>query len=473
MELLRDPSRWLAPVLGAALLATGAGARDAEPARGALRLAWRIGAGRALGSALAVADGRVAIGTREHECLLVDLESGAVLWRAHPGAGTSGGVALARDAVLGVSDGSQSALFCLERADGRERWRARFGEAWCAPVAGDSSAYAASIAGEVRAFAIGDGGTRWSYTAPAAVRAPLALAAGLVLVPTQGDSLIALDAATGEVRWSLSPGGALYGPIVVAGGRAWCLSYDGAVTAFDVPSGKVQGRGKCEGIFRAGLAGPDPLLALSTGGRLYALDPHSLEVRWQRDLGAVGDVTPVVDREMVWAGTQDGTLRLLRSSDGREISKLSVRAPVTTAPLAAGPTVVIGAGRGEVVAYRWFGGWRSAGLPVGAAFGIPWIAGPAAFSMGASPAIQASETRGHGTARWIWTAGWIACSAATLGLQRAADDAFDDYRALGSPDARQQAWELARRYDRSVLAGWAASEVCFTLALRAWLRSAP
>jgi hypothetical protein len=163
-------------------------------------------------------------------------------------------------------------------------------------------------------------------------------------------------------------------------------------------------------------------------------------------------------------------------------------------------TVLIGAGGGEVVAYRWFGGRQSSELPGavplrGGARTIPRFvettrrdfpaigidvsavpAGPGGGGPGFGRSIgSGAETARRGSlfARWVWTAGWVIGSAAALWMQAEADDAYDDYRVLGRPDARDRAWDLAARYDRGVLVSWIASEACFALAVRSWLEVAP
>ena len=384
MELLatrvRDLRRLAIGAACAATIAPLVGARAASDARGALRLAWRADLAPCPGPLPRL--GRcacVAATTRDRDCVLLRIQDGATLWRVRRHAGVSGGLAFAAGTVLGVTDAPEGQLFCLDRADGRERWRVPLGEAWEAPAVSDTAVFAASVGGEVKCLALRDGRTLWSYDAPAFVRARLARTGDLLLVPTQGDSLIALEADSGSVRWGLAPGGALYGGIVVAGGRAWCLSYEGNLTAFDVHSGEVRGRATCEGLFRAGLAGSDPLLALATDGRLYALDPHSLEILWRRELGAIGEVTPALDRETGlgraagWIGA--GVARAGRYGMSRPYRcRRRSRAPI----IPIDGSVIVGAGGGEVVSYSWFGGRtssrnnaaRPAIVPIG------WTGGP-------------------------------------------------------------------------------------------------
>lgn len=482
MELL-GIRRWRALVLGLAVaagLGTVSGtARAAEETRGALRLAWRADLGRHLGRWLAADDSSVAVATRERECVLLTLAEGVTRWRTRRRAGMSGGLALAGRHVLGVSDGPESELFCLERRNGRELWRVPFGEAWAPPVAGDSALYVAAVTGEVRCVARDDGRTLWSYRAPAFVRAPLCLSQDLLLVPTQGDSLIALDAGSGAVRWGLAPGGALYGPPAVAGGRAWCLSYEGTLTAFDLHSGRVHAQSRLDGLFRAGLGGPHPLLALATDGRLQALDPHSLRLLWARELGAVAETAPTLDRELVWVALQHGSVRALRSRDGRDVSELTVPAPMAAPVCVQGRSVLLGVGGGEVIAYRWFGGQPSAARqPPGiGASPIPLLLaggfdGPPPERTVALAPPPAARRGGHRWGPWAWTAGWVIGSAAALWMQNEADAAYDAYRVQGRPDERERCWDRAARYDRRVVAAWIASEACFALAVRAWLHRA-
>ena len=491
-------------VAAACSLASGAGAAPEAPedaAQGALRLDWRTDLGRDLGRSLAVAQGRVAVATREHHCALLELKDGRVLWRARRGSGISAGVTLAGERVLGVSDPPEGELFCLDSRDGSELWRVRFGEAWGAPLVRDSLVYAASVSGEVRCLSLEDGRTRWTHESSAPIRSPLALADRLLLVPTQADTLIALDAATGEVRWGLAPGGALYGPPVVSGETAWCVSYAGWVTALDLRSGRWVRRTRCEGLFRTGPVGPDPLLALSSGGRLYALDPDSLRVRWHVDLEGIAEVAPAILGELVWVGLQDGSVRALRRSDGREIFDLRVPAPVAAPIVPRGDAVLISAGRGELITYRWFGSWRNrSGTPGGsrstlregarftpgrrsesamagptyAPIGWSGLPGPVAMGWASRSAAPGDPRRSRdgGPARWAFTAGWVLGSGLALWLQDEADQEYDLYLHRGAPEVRERAWDRAERYDRAVVASWVVSEAFFLLAARAWLEVA-
>jgi len=482
---MRRRGRGLALALVLAAGWGAAGATEGET-RGALRLAWRAELGRSLGRWLAADDSSVAVATRERHCALLRLEDGSVAWRTRRGAAISGGLALAGRDVFGVSDAPEGELFCLGRADGRERWRVPFGEAWAPPVATDTTVCAAAVTGEVRCVSRKDGRTLWRYTAPAFVRAALLLAQGLVLVPTQGDSLIALDAGSGAVRWGLAPEGALYGTPVVAGGRAWCLSYGGTLTAFDLGSGAVRGQTKLEGHFRNGLGGPHPLLALATDGRLHALEAHSLRPLWVRDLGAIAEAAPTSDRELIWVALGDGSVHALRSRDGRDVSALDLPAPFAAPVRVSGRSVLISAGGGRVIAYRWFGGQRSAArsAPAVGTSPAPLIfsggfdrpgrgpaAAPAEVSLGLGTA-RSQNQGGQGWTRWVWTAGWLFGSAAALWLQQEADDAYDAYRVQGRPKERERYWDRAARHDREVVAAWIASEACFALAVRAWLAHA-
>ncbi len=465
-----------------------------------LRALWRVDLGRTLGRAVAIDADQVAATTLERRCALLDLATGRQRWCVRMGAGLQAGPVLTERDVLGVSDWPENSLTCLERAGGRERWRSPAGGSCGAPVVAGGRVFIASDRGFVRAVALADGKTLWESPLKVSVRSALLAADSLILVATISDSLLALSASSGSVRWGAAPGGALYGPPVVRGGRLWCLSYAGRLSELDLASGRTVRVCTLGGNFRAGLAGPDPLAALSTGGTVYAVDPDSLVPRWVKGFDCAADLPPTVSDERIWIGLRDGSLRALRASDGHELVSLRLTAPVTTPVATVGEYVVVGAGAGRLQAYRWESTAAQMGeralrgaplaqpLPVCAVGDLSrvsgvftWIPGVAA----AQPIADATVApRFCGTAvpergtdrtrflRWAYTVGWGLGSGLALWLQAEGDDAYGIYQRSGDPERRERAFQQAERYDRGVVISWVGAELLFLLAVRAWLNHA-
>jgi hypothetical protein len=167
--------------------------------------------------------------------------------------------------------------------------------------------------------------------------------------------------------------------------------------------------------------------------------------------------------------------------------RLTLPGPIACPILAHEAAIRVGAGGGQVVAYRWIGGVRRkpraarpavgwSGLPALGASGDGGVRPLAPLSSDVrprpAPSLRSAGRNGSPLGRWAWTAGWVLGSALALGLQREADRAYEEYQGTGDPAAREARWDRARRLDHGVVASWAASEVCFALGVRAWLRFA-
>lgn len=345
-----------AVLLGTALLALAGGwggPQAAEPghAEGLERL-WEVDLGRTLGRSIALPAGSVAATTLERGCVLLDRGTGELIWKSRLGAGVQGGVNAGPEVLVGVTDGRDGRLFCLDQARGTVRWRQPLGEAWGAPLVREGQVYAASLAGRILALRLQDGLQVWEQQSAGTVRASLALTDSLLLVSTAEDSLLALRLEDGRRVWSVSCGGGLYGPPVIDSGRLWCVTYSGRVLALDAGTGGLRGERQLPGHFRSGLARGAHLYALSTSGHLFALDRTTLAPAWDRDFKTAADLPCTPADGLVWVGLRDGSVHAVREESGEPVWKLSVPAPVAAPVKVEGEEIFLAGGRGLIAAYR-------------------------------------------------------------------------------------------------------------------------
>ncbi len=124
-----------------------------------------------------VADGRVYVGSLDHNVYAVDLESGAEVWRY-----TSGGAVVSSIVVrdgLAIFGGFDSRLYALDIQTGMPVW-------------------------------VFNGSTRWYWSKPL-------VHDGLVYAPSLDGTLYALDSKTGELVWSFPTEGQIVGsPAIVS-----------------------------------------------------------------------------------------------------------------------------------------------------------------------------------------------------------------------------------------------------------------
>jgi outer membrane protein assembly factor BamB len=488
-------------------LAAGSGDRRSGPDAGApiapplLAEVWRADLGRALGRAIALEDTLAFAATLDGRIGAVGLASGRRVWRIRRGGAVPGGVVVEGQRVLGSTDEPEGRLYCLDAATGDPLWIADVGAAVGVPLVHGPLVLSAGLRGRVTACNLESGEIIWQRPVPGQIRAPLAVAAGLVLAPTLTDTLLALSAGTGDFAWGASPGGAVYGRPLVDGQGVWTLSYEGVLTCWEPATGALVRRAQLDGTFRSGVVrAGDALVAVATGGRVIAVDAATLALRWQVDLGGAAPCEPLADGDLLWVALGDRSLRAVRLSDGREAGRHELARPPTAGPIRAGDLLLVGLASGELVGlrvglpdsvavesgrldrggaglpFRARGPFPSGpGLAAGVLGGGVALAAPRALMSAAAPAsptlIDGREEGGPRLAGWgrAWAAGWVAGTGVALWLQHEAEQAHDRYEATGDPHEQREAFKRAERFDRAVLAVWVASEAMFVLFVRSWL----
>ena len=160
---------------------------------------------------------------------------------------------------------------------------------------------------------------------------------------------------------------------VIDGETVYLTANDATVTAVDLVTGVEQFSG-------AVMQSPDwPDVPVTTpalaGGRLFltspavglhALDPATLKVLWQAEVGGPGVVSPetygdsgtgvmappVVTGDLVWVGGVDGVVRALDASTGHERFSLDLGVPVLASMVPSGRNLFVGTWDGTVHALR-------------------------------------------------------------------------------------------------------------------------
>ena len=130
------------------------------------------------------------------------------------------------------------AVFALEAADGRLRWRARTGgRQGVDPVVVEDGTVLVGSGDTVYAFDARSGEERWRYSARGDLTGAPAAAGGLVHLGSRDHSVHTLDLPSGRLRWKLDTGGEITGSPVAVDGRVFACSKDRCVYALDAVLG--------------------------------------------------------------------------------------------------------------------------------------------------------------------------------------------------------------------------------------------
>ena len=269
-------------------------------------------------------------------------------------------------------------LYALDRSSGQVRWshdvrpNGRPTSFHGDPVVIDSMLVIGtdggtvdSTFGEIYAFDLASGRALWKHSTTDGIVSDVCRAGDRVLAITRADSLLCLDAASGQLGWSFRGGGPIY-PVAfrspaVAGGRVFIGGSDGSVRALEVGSGRLLWTRDLRDHISTGILAMGDALYLGAGdGEIYRLRQDDGEVEARLTVGGAtfGPPTPVGDSLIVLAGERslvcvDRSLLRLRWRQGLSEGLSSSR------PYVWRGSVLAGTEAGELLAFR-----ASDGLPL-------------------------------------------------------------------------------------------------------------
>ena len=128
----------------------------------------------------------------------------------------------------------------------------------------------------------------------------------------------ALSITSGDVIWEFETGGGVVAPPVVTGGRVYIGSFDSTFYALNAATGQEEWRFTDAGnwFWAGAVANSNTVFAPSLDGSLYALELGTGRLRWA--LRAEGRMVgaPVLMRDLVVVGSDDGKVRVANVADG-------------------------------------------------------------------------------------------------------------------------------------------------------------
>jgi outer membrane protein assembly factor BamB len=283
----------------------------------------------------AVLDGTVFLPTYDGTLFAIDIATGAPVWIApfETDGPLVGGV-LAQDGTVyfGSSDGY---LYAVDAGSGTEKWSFKTDkEIWSTPVIVGDALYVTSLDGKLYVLDVAGGEERWSFETDAGVAAsPViddangriylggfdarlraididtrdelwvvkaknwfwsrpVLDGDTVFAPSMDHHVYAVDSATGNDVWDFNAGAEVLATSVSIGAKLFVADRDGNVyaidkstgeTAFDAPldlAGSV-----LSDLLVMDYQGAPTLLVLTTGGRASLVDPDTLQIVREFQLG--------------------------------------------------------------------------------------------------------------------------------------------------------------------------------------------
>ena len=245
--------------------------------------------------------------THTHGVYAIRPDDGHQLWSYSFQAGAASQLAFDGDMlyVSAITDNgatSHSNLYAIHTSNGALAWSESFSEMLGQPIiVGHHLIVVVTTTNgqELRALSESDGGTLWSDPLASGAFLGAWLSLNGALYFNDGDALMAIDGASGATRWT-QPGFSTISSRLFSAQGAILFSANTSVFAFDQASGAMR--------WSAVLADKPALIQVSdqaayavTQGpdsfpdHLFALNPSTGDVLWQRDTPMSGAITPSAD----------------------------------------------------------------------------------------------------------------------------------------------------------------------------------
>jgi outer membrane protein assembly factor BamB len=263
-------------------------------------------------------------------------------------------------------------LVALGRETGRVEWM-RDVEVTLPPAVGDSSVFLV-VGQTLRALDAASGVDRWSVALDTAVDAPLVWESGWLFTLAESGDVLAFRASDGTLIWRRSIGGTSAHP-PVAGDRntLFIATADGRVVALALDTGAPLWERALAGTLSPPAVAKDRLLVGSSDNFLYALDPLTGRDLWKWRNG--GDVIGVaVDGDVVYFASLDNMIRAVNRGNGNQRwRKPTGTRPVLPPQAFRGVVVLPGVMPGITVFVGETGASMGMHTPAGALIGPPLI----------------------------------------------------------------------------------------------------
>jgi outer membrane protein assembly factor BamB len=315
---------------------------------------WSRRVGRAVRGTPALGQQVIAVGAVDRTVVLLDRDTGVMLWRARLSGTVRGGPLLRDDRIYVATERTPTShVYALNLRDGKTAWRRRAGSVSASLALDGDALYAATEEGTALRLAARDGAVVWRRSLGGGIRAaPLPTAAG-VAIATTADSVFLLDGATGEVRARRATPGAVLATPVADRDRLYAATVRGVVLAMTLARLEpVWEIALPDAVYGAPVLAGDTLVVLSRDGTLALIPLAAPEARRTVPLGRTAVAGPTVTRSGILIGTVAGEVLRVDPATGAVRWQTRVAGPIESAPLVRDGQIVVVGGRGDVHLYQ-------------------------------------------------------------------------------------------------------------------------
>ena len=350
---------------------------DQSPVPG--RVAWTFETSEPLTTSPSVVGDSVYLATGDGRTVCLDAATGGLVWTYESGFPSNATPIVTEDVVISVNRPGR--VVALDRATGEKVWENHIkSPVTSSPVLADGSLYLGSADTNLYALDAANGEERWSYGAGAWITASPAYADGTITAASQNSQVSVVSARTGRRQLLYDAGGGrtIAGNPVAQGDLIYFASIDGQVWAIDrtarswplertilfwkanlyiwgiisapVQKGTVWSRNIGGKVLLPVAATPGSVYAVTTKGKVVALDAMTGDKLWQADAGDDVTAPPVVAGQTVLVATEDGVVVGLDRSTGETLWDFETGDKVTASPVVVRDTIYVASHDGTLYA---------------------------------------------------------------------------------------------------------------------------
>lgn len=271
-----------------------------------------------------VADGRMFVAQLKGRFAAVDTATGDVIWEKQTGHCSAASAAIDGATVIAAfmapypcpkgEPGIGGFVVAWDAATGEERWRVDLPPVESSPLIVDGVAYVGDWDGVVHALDVATGASLWTTATDAQIVSSASWISAefgggrpAIAIGTNGGSVYALDAATGEVRWRGEGQEYFYATPTVAYGRVYAANTDGWVYAYGAKTGRLLWRQQAGTyVYTAPVAARNVIYVGTYDGYVVAFDAGTGAERWRAEAPGAIHGAPTLMAGLLYFSTCKG-----------------------------------------------------------------------------------------------------------------------------------------------------------------------
>lgn len=356
---------------------TGVTGSSAIVPRGELK--WSFQTGSSVQSSPAVVDGKLYIGSQDHNLYALDAATGAEDWSFQTGSWVVSSPSVFRDTVyFGSNDGK---LYAMDTASGEVNWdfKTAYPVKSSPSIVGDT-VYFGSDDYNIYALDLESGDEQWRFNTGGLATSSPVVYEGILIAGARDGFCYAMNAESGQHRLSFKSHYSVFAAPVIEDGIVYLVTSNGIVYGVE-PDARTKWREHelkpfWTQMYFMGLPGiPQPppqsgllstwrlpgdassspvlsegVLYIGSGHSLVALDVENGEILWEFETGDTVRSSPALAAGILYVGSDDGSLYAVDAATGEMKWSYPTGDKISSSPAVVDGVVYFGSYNGKVYA---------------------------------------------------------------------------------------------------------------------------